>query len=605
MIPMPPTSRALFLSLALLLAASPGCSKRKTAWPGPAANAAVEEARKLLTEAGFEFGNDFPEVELLYNTNEGHKKIAAAVQEMWRKNLGIEVKLRNTEWKVYLEKLTKLDYQVARRGWIGDYPDPNTFVDLFTSQSGNSNTGWSNAAFDAKVEEARRTRDPKARLELLGKAEAMLMEDLPIIPLYFYVSQSMWRSEVKGLHDNHLNVHPIKDVVLGDGTKPFVMNVGAEPQTLDPNLQRGQPEHRINIALFEGLTAYHPKTLEPQPALAERWTLSEDSKTWTFHLRDAKWTNGRAVTAHDFVYGWRRQINPALGSDYAHIVMDFLKNGKAYYDGAAADGTLTEFEKLAPEKRQEAARDLPAQVQARHAARLKTLHESETDAATKASLARALEEAPKRKDVPVEEVGVRAVDDRTLGVDLESPTPFFLHLAAFFTYFPIPREAVEKHGDKWTRPENIVTNGPFRLKEWVPQSHLLAERNPAYWDAAQVRQQQVRFLTQDNVNTAYNMFRAGQCDYIDTVPLEFVDKLRGGDPDFHSAPILNTYFYSFNVKSKPFDDARLRRSLALAIDRETLCIHVLRGGQKPAYSMVPPGLEGYTSPTFTSKTGSP
>lgn len=593
-------ARILTVFAAALLFA--GCSSKKKEWPTANANGAVLEARRLLTEAGYEFGNGFPPVELLYNTNEGHKKIAAAVQDMWRQNLGIEVQLRNTEWKVYLEQLTRLDYQIARRGWIGDYPDPNTFIDLFKSDSGNSNTGWSNVEYDRLIGQAARSEDPKARLELLEKAEAILMQELPVIPVYFYVSQGMWRAELKGVHDNALNVHPPKEVLLRDGSKPLVWNAGAEPQTLDPNLQRGQVEHRINIALFEGLTAYDPRTLEPQPGVAESWARSQDARRWTFKLRNSKWTNGKPVTAHDFVFGWKRQIDPSLGSDYSYIVYDYIKNAKAYYEGAAADATLRGFAALDESKRMEAARDVLKQVQVRHAAPLRALAEGETKADIRALLEKALAECPHRKDVRLEDVGLRAEDDRTLVVDLESPTPYFLYLTCFFSYYPIPREAVEKHGDKWTRPGNMVTNGPYRMKEWVANSHILVERHPEYWDAAKVRQQQIRFLPQDNVNTAFNMFKAGQCDYIDTVPLEFVDALKG-DPDFHSVPILTTYFYSFNVKRKPFDDRRLRRALALAIDRETICGKILKGGQTPAYSIVPPSLAGYRSQPLSGVSG--
>lgn len=594
----------LLFWLPWLLTGTLGCGSKKKEWPTPAATPAVTEARRLLADAGFEFGINFPPTELLYNTNEAHKKLAAAVQEMWRQNLGIEVQVRNSEWKVYLEQLTRLDYQIARRGWIGDYPDPNTFIDLFKTDSGNSNTGWTNPEYDRLVAEAGRSEDPKARLELLEKAEAILMRDLPVIPVYFYVSQGMWRAALKGVYDNALNVHPLKEVLMGDGSKPLVWNAGSEPQTLDPNLQRGQVEHRINIALFEGLTVYHPETLEPRPGVAESWTRTPDARTWTFKLRESKWTNGRALTAHDFVYAWKRQIDPTLGSDYSYIVYDYLKNGKLYYDGAAADASLKGFATLEESKRDEAAEALVKQVQPRHEALLKPLAEGEKNPGIRAKLQQALADAAKRKDVRLEDVGVRAPDDRTLVVELESPTPYFLYLTSFFSFYPIPKEAVEKHGDKWTRPENIVTNGPFRMKEWAVNSHILVERNPDYWDAAKVRQQQIRFLPHDNVNTAFNMFKAGQCDYIDTVPLEFVDALKK-DPDFHTVPILTTYFYSFNVKRKPLDDPRVRRALALAIDRETICQKILKGGQTPAYSIVPPSLAGYRSQRFVAPAAGP
>lgn len=310
-------------------------------------------------------------------------------------------------------------------------------------------------------------------------------------------------------------------------------------------------------------------------------------------------SRGRAVTAHDFVYGWRRAIDPALASDYSYIVYSFVKNGQAYFDGASADGSLVAWSAMAEDKRLEAARGLEAQVQSRHVEALKKAIQAETNAAIKSYLEKALAAAPGRKDVRIEDVGVRAIDDRTLVVELESPTPFFLNLTCFPTYFPIPRDAVEKYGDKWTRPENLVVNGPFVLQEWVPNKHVLAERNPVYWDAAAVKQQKAKFLPIDDVNTAFNMFKAGQCDWIGGVPLEFIDVLKK-DPNFHGVPTLTVEYYSFNVKTKPFDDEKVRRALALAIDREVIVSKILKGGQIPAYSIVPPGLAGYQSQEFAS-----
>ncbi len=600
---------AAVLSLAFAIA---GCDVRAVDAPAPApapkpaADAAepqapphIEEARKLMAEAGYPAGKGFPKMELLYNTNEAHKKIAAAVQQMWKQALGIDIELRNMEWKTYLEHLTRVDYQAARRGWVADYPDPNTFLDMFITKSGNNNTKFSHAEYDKLIDEAGREKDPKKRLKTLEKAERILMDELPVVPIYFYVTQCMWRRQTDGLFDNALNVHPLKEILHGDGSKPFIMNTGAEPQTLDPNIQRGVPEHRVNINLFEGLTVYHPKTLDAQPGVAESWT-SEDGRTWTFKLRACKWTNGRAVTAGDFVYGWRREIDPALASDYAYIVFNYIKNAKEYYDGATADLVLKGWAETAADKRLEAVAELPAQVQKRHVAALQKALDAEKNEAVRGLLSKAITAAPDRADISVDDVGVRAADDRTLVAELVAPTPFFLYLTSFFAYFPIPKEAVDKHGDRWTRPENIVSNGPYGMKEWVPNSHILVAKSPSYWDAAKVRQPQIKFLPHDNVTTAFNMFRAGTCDYIDTVPLEFVDELKK-DPDFHSVPYLTTYFYSFNVTEKPLDDRRVRRALALAIEREKIVEKLLKGGQSPAYSMVPPSLAGYEAQPFYVK----
>jgi oligopeptide transport system substrate-binding protein len=495
-------------------------------------NDRIAQAKKLLAEAGYPEGSGFPKAEVLYNTSEAHEKIAAAIQNMWRKNLGIEVELRNTEWKVYLDTLTKLEYQIARRGWIGDYRDPNTFIDLFASWSGNSNTGWKSAEFDRLVKAAAAEPDAAKRMEHLKGAERILMQELPVVPIYFYVTHNMWKPYVKGVFSNIQDTHPLTEVVA-EGRERLRINNGAEPQTLDPNLMRGVPEARIAGCLFEGLTSNHPRTLDPVPGVAEKWEISADGKTYTFRLRDCKWSDGRPVTAHDFVFGWRRILNPSTPTDYAGQLYT-VKNAEAYNQ--------------------------------------------------------------KKIDDP-SKVGVRAEGDRTLVVELENPCAYFLELCSFFTYYPIRQDVVEKHGDKWTRPGNIVCNGPFRLKEWRPNESILCERNPEYWNAAKVKQKLVEWQPVDSASTAFNMYEEDQCDWLTTVPLEAIEELMKRE-DYHSDTYLGVYYYSFNVNKPPFNDARVRRALALAIDREVLCLKILQSGEKPAYSITPPAFSNYTPPRF-------
>ncbi|MBI5368400.1 MAG: hypothetical protein HZA54_15295, partial [Planctomycetes bacterium] len=502
---------------------------------GAAAVPAAErlaEARRLLAEAGFPEGKGFPKVEILYNTSEAHKKIAAVIQSMWRKNLGVEVELRNTEWKVYLDQLTKLDYSVARRGWIGDYTDPNTFIELFTAASGNNNTGWANPEYDRLVHAANAERDKAKRFALLAAAERILLDELPILPIYFYVSQNLYRDEVQGWHMNLQSVHPLNEVVKGDGSGTLVINNDDEIQTIDPGLARGVPEHRVSIALFEGLLNYDPQTLDPIPGVAETWEISADGKTYTFHLRACAWSDGAPVRAQDFVYAWRRVLDPAVASDYAHQLY-YLKNGRGVNGGKAKP----------------------------------------------------------------EELGVRATDDRTLVVELEEPTAFFLNLMPFFTYYPVRQDVVEKHGNQWTRPEHFVGNGPFTLTEHVVKDHITLAPNARYWGAAKVKQKEVRFLPVDNANTAYNMFDGGQCDIVTSVPLELIDTILKR-PDYHSALYLGTYFYSFNVTKPPFNDKRVRRAFTLAFDRDIICGKILKAGQQPAWAVSPPAFPGYDGPTI-------
>ena len=169
----------------------------------------VEQARTLLAEAGYPGGAGFPPIELMYNTSEGHRRIAIAVQQMWKTGLNIDVSLVNQDWKVYLDKRDAEDYQVARAGWIGDYLDPNTFLDMYTTHSGNNDAGWSNPRYDALIAQAGETTDQERRFALFRQAEAILMTDLPIMPIYTYVSKALVSPDVHGWYPNILDIHPV------------------------------------------------------------------------------------------------------------------------------------------------------------------------------------------------------------------------------------------------------------------------------------------------------------------------------------------------------------------------------------------------------------
>jgi oligopeptide transport system substrate-binding protein len=182
----------------------------------------VAEAKRLLAEAGYPDGKGMPPVEILYNTLESHRTIAEAIQQMWKTKLGVDARLVNEEWKVYLDSQRSLNYQVCRAGWTGDYNDPNTFLDLLTSGSGNNETGWSNPEYDRLIAQAAATVDPQQRLEVFQKAEALLMDEMPIIPVYFYTRVYLKRPEVKGWYPNVLDNHPFKYMSLespGPGKK--------------------------------------------------------------------------------------------------------------------------------------------------------------------------------------------------------------------------------------------------------------------------------------------------------------------------------------------------------------------------------------------------
>jgi oligopeptide transport system substrate-binding protein len=377
-----------------------------------------------------------------------------------------------------------------------------------------------------------------------------------------------------------------------DDPNTLIINNSTEPQTLDPALEKGQPEYHVTLALYEGLTVYDPKDLSVKPGVAEKWEISDDGTVYTFHLRPAKWSNGDPVTAQDFEYSWKRVLDPALGSEYVEQVSTYLKHGKSYYNGAAADGTLRGWAETRPEQRVKDAAGLAELVQRRHEAPIRKLIEGEKDDLILAALRKAAAEAIKREDIALDQVGVKAKDERTLVVTLEAPTAYFLDLAAFFTYFPVHRKTVETYGKDWTRAEHLVGNGPFRMKTWKVKDHILLDRNPHYWDVANVADLKLKFLPVENATTAFNLYEKGRIHWMTEVPRDYIEELLNR-PDYHTGPFLTTYFYGFNLTKGVTKDKKVRQALARAIDRQKIVKYITRAGEFPAESLVPPGLPGY------------
>ena len=307
----------------------------------------------------------------------------------------------------------------------------------------------------------------------------------------------------------------------------------AEVQELDPHVVSGVTEHRVLCSLFEGLTDADAATLEPVPAAADRWEVSDDGLRYTFHSREqARWSNGDPVTARDFAYAWRRILSPALGSEYAYMLY-CLKNARAFNEGKLRD---------------------------------------------------------------YDSLGVHATDVQTLMVELENPTPYFLSMQNHFAWYPVHQSTIEKHGrmDKrgtmWTRPGNLVCNGPFVLDDWLPNEKLSVRKNPFYWDAASVRLSGIDFHPIDNLQTEDRAFRSGLLHITSTIPLHRVAVYQREQPEIlHIHPYYGCYFYRMNVTRAPFDNPLVRKAFALAINREEIVTHVLKGGEQPATCFVPPG----------------
>jgi oligopeptide transport system substrate-binding protein len=315
---------------------------------------------------------------------------------------------------------------------------------------------------------------------------------------------------------------------------------GSEPQGLDPHVVTGVPENHLIRALFEGLAVKNPYTLEPEPGVAERWEFSADRRVITFHLReDALWSNGDQMTAHDYVWSWQRALNPAMGNLYAYMLYP-VRNAEAF-----ATGQIEDFE----------------------------------------------------------QVGVKALDARTLQVTLTEPTPFFLQLMDHYSTFALHRPTIEKFGKatdrftRWTRVENIVSNGAFRLTEWKLNRRISMAKSDTYWDRDNVRLNGVVFYPTENIVSEERMFRVGQLHYTQTIPLDKIPVYQAMENSpYVQAPYLGTYFFLINTTRPPVDDVRVRKALSMSIDRQKLNDTVLQKSNVPAYSITPPGTLGYQPP---------
>jgi len=409
-----------------------------------------------------------------------------------------------------------------------------------------------------------------------------------------------------------------------EGSPDYRFINGTEPKTLDPHLATGEPENRIISGLFEGLTRYDPKTLQAAPGVAEHWTLSSDLKTYTFHLRrNAAWSNGRPITAEDFIYSWKRLLDPALGGEYAYILfpVQFAEAYNAYksyteairgplkaklvaliekndsIDAARWQNFLTEADAHGPLKatEQKVLRDLLTFKQGR-------LNRDQLNAFSQGLDLEAkllLEKNAEARQKLGKTAGFMAPDEHTFVVELKAPTPYFLEITSFFPTMPVPRFVIEQPGNNsdWFTPKKIVSNGPFLLKTWNVNERIRLNKNPTYWGHAEVRTNALDVLPTEQLTTSLNMYLTGEADWLtnNLYPSDLVQDLRRR-ADFHSGPALTVYYYRFNNKKKPFNDVRVRHALNLAVDRKLIVERVLGLGQLPAVSFVPPGMLGYDSP---------
>lgn len=301
-----------------------------------------------------------------------------------------------------------------------------------------------------------------------------------------------------------------------------------EPLSLDPHKASGTWENNIIGNMFMGLTTEGPDGV-PLPGMATSWEASEDGLSWVFNLRQAYWSDGQPVDAHDFVYAYQRILNPENLAEYASILYP-IKNAEKVNNG-----------ELGPNQ-----------------------------------------------------VGVYALDDRTLEIQLEHPAAYLPQLLMHYTNYPVPKHVVEAHGDDWIKPENIVVNGAYKLVKWWSNYIVHIRKNPAFFDSRNVWLEDIYFYPSSDVNVATRATLSGERGWSTGFPSNRAPELRRSVPAMVKVdPYLLVQYFSFNMTRAPFNDARVRRALAMAVDRDFIGSQIYRAGEFPAYSFVPPGIANY------------
>ena len=309
----------------------------------------------------------------------------------------------------------------------------------------------------------------------------------------------------------------------------LVRNNGSEPSSLDPHKVESDVENNIISDLFEGLVSVSP-TGEIEPRLAEKWE-NKDNTVWTFHLRPGvTWSDGTAITAQDIVWSWQRLVSPLTASPYASYPGNMhIVNGAEIAQGKKAPETL----------------------------------------------------------------GVKALDDATFEVTLTQPNAAFLAMLAHPSLVPLDKVLISRYGDKWTKPEHMVTSGPYKLSQWVVNERIVAERNPRYWDNAHTVINKVTYLPISSETADVNRYKAGEIDIVYTVPInQFAQLKKTMGDQLDVSPQLATYYYEFNTTRPPFNDPRVRRALNMALDKDIIAEKVMGQGQRPAWLISQPDIGG-------------
>lgn len=445
-----------------------------------------DEAKKAWKKAKEELNFDTVTLELLTYENEFDRRLAEFIQAELKDNLeGLDLKIKQQPLKQKLELSTKGDYHINLDGWAADYPDPLTFLELFTTDGMYSKRlSYSNSDYDKLINEAKLATTPEESFAKFGEAEKLFLNSAHVSPLYQVGSSFLQKSNVKDIvRYTYGSPASYKWADIDKANKELNLSIIGDIPTLNVSKAADMESFHMLTNTMEGLTRVDAKGVAT-PAMAESWEQSEDGKTWTFKIRkDAKWSNGDPVTAHDFEYSWKRTLNPETASQYGYVMYDI--EGASDYNNGKVDNA--------------------------------------------------------------DNVGVKALDDNTLEVKLNRRVNYFDQLMSFCVFFPQNQKFVESQGDKiGTTAENTIYNGPFKMTDWKMDDIVVLSKNDNYWDKDNVKLNKINFKVVKDTNARINLYESNEIDVVGLTS-EHVDKYKDSK-EFMTTKKAETYFLMLNNK---------------------------------------------------------
>ncbi|MGL4797391.1 MAG: ABC transporter substrate-binding protein [Paraclostridium sp.] len=443
-----------------------------------------EEATKRWEKAKEEVGFDTVSLDFLTFESDGSKRQAEFMQAELQNALpGLTINIKQQPFKQKLDLESKGEFHLSHAGWSPDYPDPLTFLE--TMQTGlqyAANTGYSNADYDKLIDEAKNASSQEESWKKYAEAEKIMLEDAYLAPLTQSGASYLQKEYVTGRLTPAFAVQNVYNwVELGEGKKELNITGTSDIPTLDPSKATDTVSSEVLMNTMEGLVKLD-KDGKLAPGVAESWEKSEDGKTWTFKLRkDSKWSNGDPVTAKDFEYSWKRTLDPGTASTYGFIMYDIV--GAKDYNLGTTDNA--------------------------------------------------------------DGVGVKAVDDYTLQVDLVRPVHYFDSLMFFKSFLPQNQKVVDEFGQEYgTTHDKTVYNGPFTLSQWKLEDIYTMSKNPNYWDASAVKIDKINTKIVKDSNAALNLYESGDIDIVG-LSSENVDKYKES-PEFKTRKDAGTFFIQIN-----------------------------------------------------------